>query len=145
MAIASVNKPMAGAGKTRLLVIDDGQKLCRLIRDYLEPMGYEVESAHTAPDGLEKALTGQHEAIILDVMLPGMDGFELVKQCDREDVRRGLPGNRHRAKPPATRLGGADCPESSLLREASINPRHEPPHLLRHTLAAWASGSTAVE
>jgi CheY-like chemotaxis protein len=48
---------MAEAGKTRLLVIDDDKKLCRLIRDYLEPMGYEVESAHTGPDGLDKAQT----------------------------------------------------------------------------------------
>ena len=74
---------MAGAGKTRLLVIDDDRKLCRLIRDYLEPMGYEVESAHTGPEGLEKAQTGQHQVIILDVMLPGMDGFEVLKQLRR--------------------------------------------------------------
>ena len=51
-------KPMADAGKTRLLVIDDDRKLCRLISDYLEPMGYAVESAHTGPDGLEKAQAG---------------------------------------------------------------------------------------
>ena len=74
---------MAGAGKTRLLVIDDDRKLCRLIRDYLEPMGYEVESAHTGPDGLDKAQTGQCQVVILDVMLPGMDGFEVLKQLRR--------------------------------------------------------------
>ena len=74
---------MAGEGKTRLLVIDDDKKLCRLIRDYLEPMGYEVESAHTGPEGLEKARAGQYQAIILDVMLPGMDGFEVLKQLRR--------------------------------------------------------------
>jgi len=71
---------MTGDGKTRLLVIDDDKKLCRLIRDYLESMGYEVEAAHTGPDGLEKAQSGQYQAIILDVMLPGMDGFEVLKQ-----------------------------------------------------------------
>ena len=80
MITPGTNKPMAGAGKIRLLVIDDDKKLCRLIRDYLEPMGYEVESAHTGPDGLDKAQTGQHQIIILDVMLPGMDGFEVLKQ-----------------------------------------------------------------
>lgn len=74
---------MAGTGKTRLLVIDDDRKLCRLIRDYLEPMGYEVESAHTGRDGLEKAQAGQYAAVILDVMLPGMDGFEVLKQLRR--------------------------------------------------------------
>ena len=71
---------MTGDGKTRLLVIDDDKKLCRLIRDYLESMGYEVEAAHTGPDGLEKAQSGHYQAIILDVMLPGMDGFEVLKQ-----------------------------------------------------------------
>jgi DNA-binding response OmpR family regulator len=74
---------MTGEGRTRLLVIDDDKKLCRLIRDYLEPMGYEVESAHTGPDGLEKAQAGHYQAIILDVMLPGMDGFEVLKHLRR--------------------------------------------------------------
>jgi DNA-binding response OmpR family regulator len=83
MLHADTNKPMAGEGKTRLLVIDDDRKLCRLIRDYLEPMGYDVESAHAGPEGLEKAQSGEHQAIILDVMLPGMDGFEVLKQLRR--------------------------------------------------------------
>ena len=80
MSVSSTNKPITGDGKTRLLVIDDDKKLCRLIRDYLESMGYEVEAAHTGPDGLEKAQSGHYQAIILDVMLPGMDGFEVLKQ-----------------------------------------------------------------
>lgn len=71
------------AGKSRLLVIDDDRKLCRLIKDYLEPMGYDVETAHTGPDGLEKALSEDWRAILLDVMLPGMDGFEVLKQLRR--------------------------------------------------------------
>jgi DNA-binding response OmpR family regulator len=83
MTTAGANKPMLRADKTRLLVIDDDRKLCRLLRDYLEPMGYEVESAYTGPEGLDKALAGQFQAIILDVMLPGMDGFEVLKQLRR--------------------------------------------------------------
>ena len=70
----------ATAGKTRVLMIDDDRKLCRLVRDYLEPMGYEMELAHTGIDGLEKALGGNYHAIILDLMLPGMDGFEVLKK-----------------------------------------------------------------
>lgn len=76
-------RPQAGNMKTRLLIIDDDKKLCRLIRDYLEPMGFAVESAHTGPEGLEKARTSQLHAIILDVMLPGMDGFEVLRQLRR--------------------------------------------------------------
>jgi len=70
----------ATSGKTRVLMIDDDRKLCRLVRDYLEPMGYEMELAHTGIDGLEKALGGNYHAIILDLMLPGMDGFEVLKK-----------------------------------------------------------------
>jgi DNA-binding response OmpR family regulator len=68
---------------TRVLVIDDDRKLCRLIRDYLEPMGYAVSAAHTGPDGVEKATGESWHAIILDVMLPGLDGFEVLKQIRR--------------------------------------------------------------
>jgi DNA-binding response OmpR family regulator len=83
MAGPAPNRPAPDAGKARLLVIDDDRKLCRLIKDYLEPMGYDVEASHTGPQGLERALAGNWQAIILDVMLPGMDGFEVLKQLRR--------------------------------------------------------------
>ncbi len=69
--------------RTRLLMIDDDLKLCRLVKDYLEPRGYEVEAAHTGPLGLEKVTAGDYHAVILDVMLPGMDGFEVLRQIRR--------------------------------------------------------------
>jgi two-component system response regulator CpxR len=64
---------------TRLLIIDDDRALCRLIRDYLEPLGYEVAAAYNGPDGLQRALHEPWSAVILDVMLPGMNGFEVLK------------------------------------------------------------------
>src|SRR5882762_10181596 len=64
----------------RVLVIDDDRKLCRLIRDYLEPLGYSVHAAHTGPEGLQQATSEAWHAVILDVMLPGMDGFEVLKR-----------------------------------------------------------------
>ena len=42
------------APRTRILVIDDDKKLCRLIADYLTPMGYDVSLVHTGPDGVKK-------------------------------------------------------------------------------------------
>lgn len=66
--------------RIRVLVIDDDRKLCRLIKDYLEPLGYAVQTASTGPDGLELALAETWQAIILDVMLPGMDGIEVLKR-----------------------------------------------------------------
>src|SRR5271170_6092292 len=67
------------AGAVRLLIIDDDRDLCRLIREYLEPLGYEVAAAHNGPDGLERGLNESWSAVILDVMLPGMNGFEVLK------------------------------------------------------------------
>jgi DNA-binding response OmpR family regulator len=65
---------------TQILVVDDDVKLCRLIRDYLEPIGYHVSSAHTGQQGLEMALRQPFAALIVYVMMPGMDGFSLLKR-----------------------------------------------------------------
>ncbi|MDP0490094.1 MAG: response regulator transcription factor [Verrucomicrobiota bacterium JB023] len=69
-----------------LLVVDDDRKLCGLVRDYLEPLGYHVEMRHTGPDGLEAAREGEWEAVILDVMMPGMDGFEVLKELRKTSM-----------------------------------------------------------
>jgi DNA-binding response OmpR family regulator len=62
-----------------ILLVDDDVKLCRLIREYLEPLGYAVTAAHTGPEGLEAAAQGQFSAVILDIMLPGMNGFDVLR------------------------------------------------------------------
>jgi len=69
---------------TQVLVIDDDRKLCRLIKDYLEPLGYAVTAVHTGPDGVAAATKEKWHAIILDVMLPGLDGFEVLKQIRQQ-------------------------------------------------------------
>lgn len=70
----------ATTARPRLLVIDDDRKLCRLITDYLAPLGYEVSAVHTGPEGVERATAEAWSAVILDLMLPGLDGFEVLKQ-----------------------------------------------------------------
>ena len=65
---------------TKILMVDDDKKLCRLVSDYLEPMGYDVDSAHDGAKGLEMILSGAYQAVILDVMMPEMDGFEVLKR-----------------------------------------------------------------
>ncbi len=65
---------------TRILLIDDDSKLCRLLAEYLTPLGYEVETAFTGPEGLERATTEEFGAVILDVMLPGMNGLEVLRE-----------------------------------------------------------------
>jgi two-component system response regulator CpxR len=79
MPATTTHQTGAAHGATRLLVIDDDRALCRLIREYLEPLGYEVTAAHNGPDGLERGLQESWSAVILDVMLPGMNGFEVLK------------------------------------------------------------------
>ena len=70
----------------RILLVDDDTKLCRLVADYLRPFGFEVASVHTGPEGLERALEGGYQAVILDCMLPGMDGFEVLRRLRRESA-----------------------------------------------------------
>lgn len=74
--------PDSPDGRTRLLMIDDDRKLCRLVTTYLEPLGFDVTAVHAGPEGVERALNAEQpwHAVILDVMLPGIDGFEVLKR-----------------------------------------------------------------
>jgi len=64
----------------RILVIDDDVELCALVAEYLEPEGFQVEAVHDGEQGLEKALNGGHLLVVLDVMLPGINGFEVLRR-----------------------------------------------------------------
>ena len=64
----------------RVLLVDDDRKFCRLVQEYLAPMGFVVEAVHTGAAGVEKALAGDYRAVILDVMMPGGDGFEALRK-----------------------------------------------------------------
>jgi two-component system response regulator CpxR len=70
--------------RTKILIVDDDRKLCQLVQEYLDPMGYDVAAAYTGLDGLTQALAGDHQAVILDVMLPDLDGFEVLRRLRRE-------------------------------------------------------------
>src|SRR3989454_9569016 len=64
----------------RILVIDDDVELCTLVGEYLAPEGFLVECAHDGKRGLEAAVTGEHLLVVLDVMLPGMNGFDVLRR-----------------------------------------------------------------
>jgi two-component system response regulator CpxR len=64
-------------------LIDDDEKLCRLLRDYLEPLGYSVDAVHNGAIGLDRARQGGYSAVILDVMMPGMNGFDALRELRR--------------------------------------------------------------
>ena len=64
----------------RILVIDDDVELCGLVTEYLEPEGFQIEAVHDGEHGLERALTGDHLLVVLDVMLPRMNGFDVLRR-----------------------------------------------------------------
>jgi two-component system response regulator CpxR len=64
----------------RLLLVDDDTELCSLLAEFLRREGYTVQPEYEGRAGLEKALNGGFDLIVLDVMLPGMDGFEILKR-----------------------------------------------------------------
>src|SRR5438132_1442698 len=63
-----------------ILIIDDDIALCELITEYLGPLGFEIESVHRGDTGAERALAGKQSIIVLDVMLPGLNGFEVLRR-----------------------------------------------------------------
>ena len=69
----------------RILVVEDEEAIRTGLIDVLVFHGYEVDSAATGPEGLEKALTGTFALILLDIMLPGMDGYEICDRIRAED------------------------------------------------------------
>jgi len=64
----------------RLLIVEDSEELRDALKSGLESLGYIVDVASRGDDGLERALLHDHDLLILDVMLPGVDGFEIVKR-----------------------------------------------------------------
>jgi len=63
-----------------VLIIDDDVELTKLLEEYLQGEQFELTAAHDGPGGLEKALNSSYSVIVLDVMLPGMSGLDVLKQ-----------------------------------------------------------------
>ncbi len=64
----------------RVLLIDDDQKFCRLIGEFLNSYGFEVSAVHSGLDGVSRVAAENWDAVVLDVMLPGIDGYEVLKR-----------------------------------------------------------------
>jgi two-component system response regulator CpxR len=70
----------------RILLVDDDVELCALLDELLSREGFEVETEHDGARGLERAQSGKFDLIVLDVMLPRLDGFEALKQLRRSSL-----------------------------------------------------------
>ncbi len=68
----------------RILIVDDDEELAGLLSELLTREGFRVDMQHDGPKGLATALGGGYDLMVLDVMLPGMDGFEILKRVRRE-------------------------------------------------------------
>ncbi|HEU0123397.1 MAG TPA: response regulator transcription factor [Bryobacteraceae bacterium] len=79
-----MNQGQDSQGRARLLLVEDDEKQSRLLRAYLEPFGYQVDTAFDGRKGLAMALETPYAAVILDVMLPGINGFDVLRELRRE-------------------------------------------------------------
>lgn len=70
----------------KVLIIDDDEELCELVSEYLAVEGFEVEVVNDGASGLEAARSGKYDLAILDVMLPKMNGFEVLKNLRTSSV-----------------------------------------------------------
>jgi DNA-binding response OmpR family regulator len=68
----------------RLLIVDDDRELCELVAELLEGEGFKVEVSNRSDEGLARALSGEHSLVVLDVMMPGMNGFEVLRRLRAE-------------------------------------------------------------
>jgi two-component system, OmpR family, response regulator CpxR len=79
MALAQTDSPDE-LFDLRILIIDDDIKLCELIGRYLKSRGFQVEAVHDGRMGVKRALSGAYSLILLDVLLPGIGGLEVLRR-----------------------------------------------------------------
>lgn len=70
----------------RVLLVDDDVELVELLRDYLEREGFAVSTAHDGPTGVSAALGAHHDIVVLDIMMPGMSGIEVLNRIRAEST-----------------------------------------------------------
>jgi two-component system, OmpR family, response regulator CpxR len=72
--------------RATILVIDDDVRLCQLIAQFFADSEYVIQAVHNGPSGLARSLESSFDLILLDVMLPGLDGFEVLTQLRRRSA-----------------------------------------------------------
>ena len=77
--------------KPVILVVDDQPQNIELLEAYLVPQGYEIVKAANGEEALVKLAGDQIDLILLDVMMPGMDGFEVTRRVRQDNTHRLLP------------------------------------------------------
>jgi len=75
----------------RILVVDDDRLLRQMVRDFLEVAHFAVAEAVDGPDGLAQAAASRPDLILLDLMMPGMDGYTVCRTLQAEQATRAIP------------------------------------------------------
>ena len=78
-------------GKKRILVVDDEPDYAEMVKKYLEKAGFEVEIAYDGAEGLEKVKANPPDAIVLDVMMPEKDGYQVCSELKSDDATKDIP------------------------------------------------------
>ena len=129
---------------TRVLVVDDDAELCELLREYLEGEGFAVQAVGDGERGAAAALDGTVELVVLDVMLPGLSGFDVLR---RIRVRSAVPVIMLTARgEDVDRIVGLELGADDYLPKP-FNPRELAARIravLRRTTAGAAGGAPAV-
>jgi two-component system response regulator CpxR len=84
MTHESTPAPEETQADVSILLVDDDAELCELLQEFFANRGMSLEAVHDGRRGLAKALHGEHDLILLDVMMPGLDGFELLRLLRRQ-------------------------------------------------------------
>jgi two-component system response regulator CpxR len=77
---------LAGTQAKSILLVEDDTELCSLMSDFFGPHGFRIEAVHNGRDGLARALNGAFDLIVLDVMMPVLDGFDVLRQIRRRSA-----------------------------------------------------------
>jgi two-component system response regulator CpxR len=79
-------RPETGGSLRSILLVEDDTELCSLMNDFLSPQGFRLEAVHDGRQGLARALEGDFDLVVLDVMLPVLNGFELLRMIRKRSV-----------------------------------------------------------
>ena len=104
MTRTPILQPSPGRGLTRyVLVVDDEQPIREIIAEVLDEEGYRVEQAANGREALRKLQLGRPDAIVLDLMMPEMDGWEFARTCGAQHADNPIPILIMSASPELTR------------------------------------------
>src|SRR5688572_33381856 len=121
--MAAERRPLA-----RILIVDDHEDNVEVIRARLEASGYQIESAADGEEALERVRSSPPDLILLDVMMPRIDGMEVARQIKADEA---LPSSRSSCKPPPTpcspKSRGLARAPTTTARNRTTSPNPERP------------------